>query len=249
MYQRDFDSPEWILRLGAAFEAPSPLDAERTVATAILREHPVIENALSRPQGGNAVSLINPRGSSTVELHILVARLAEAAIRTSGTDAASELHRVLDLGEQRQLTAHEITVFDWLELEERIAIGDGAFLAPYRDVRATYGPHAHDARRTRVMATSLVAPRGGIPDAACTLVRELRWGPAGDTVDERREVGEPESQCPEDHDLVGDFLSIAMKAPCNPRRQYTSVDPWFEALNPNLRLMTSFGFIGTSEQW
>ena len=209
------------------------------MATAILREHPVIENALPRPQGGNAVSLVNPRGSSTVEVHILVARLAEAARQTSGTDAASELHRVLDLGEQRKLTAHEITVFDCLELKERIDIGDGAFLAPYHDVRAAFGPHAHDVRPEPVMGTSLVAPRGAIQDAACALVRELRWGPAVAPVDERREVVEPEFQCPEDHDLVGDFLSIAMEAPCNPRRQYTSVDPWFEALNPNMRLMTS----------
>ena len=249
MVQRGFDPPEWILRLGAALEAPSPLDAERPVAAAILREHPVIKNALTRPQGGNAVSLIHPRGSSTVELPILVARVAKAAMHTSGTDAASELHRVLGLGEERQLTAHEITVFDWLELTERIVIGDGAFLAPYRDVRATYGPHAHDARREPVMATSPVAAGGAIPDAACALVRELRWGPAVAPVDERREIVQPEFQRPEDHDLVGDFLSIAMKAPCNPRRQYTSVDPWFEALNPNLRLMTSFEFIGTPEEW
>ena len=59
MEQRGFDPPEWISRLGATLEAPSPLDEERTAATAIMREHPVIENALTRSQGGSAVSLIN----------------------------------------------------------------------------------------------------------------------------------------------------------------------------------------------
>ena len=249
MDQQGFDRPSWISRLGAALDVPSSLAEERIAATAIVPEHPVIESALTQSRGGNAISLVNPRGSSTVELRTLVARLAEAAVQTSGKEVAAELHRVLALGEGRQLIAHEITVFDWLELQEKVVVGEGAFLAPYRDVRATYGPHAHDARRDPGMATSLVAPRSGIPDAACALVRELRWGPAVAPADERREVVEPEFQCAEDYDLVGDFLSIAMEAPCNPRRQYTSVDPWFEAFNPNLRLMTSFGFIGTPEQW
>ena len=212
-----------------AFEASHlSLDSDPTEAMKILREHPV----LSQPEG---IGIVIPKGNwSRVELKPLVLYLIKLAIKTDARTAACTLHRFLKLGEACQLEGHEITFFYGLNLNDRIDIGDGVFLAPYSYVKAIYGIPEHAEKHTMINGTensSLYSPR-----SISVLVRDLVWGPAvapGDNY--QLKVKYQLSNHPDDYVVVIDLLSIVTHRPMRIQAQYISVAKWMEDINPNFR--------------
>ncbi len=158
----------------------SPVSLRDDPAGAIetLRRHPVLKRALAGSDRNDTIQLMGPYWASRVELRTLAGSLVQLAAEKGGQHAATVLHRLLKLGESNELKAYEITVFDGLEMEHRIDIGDHAYLAPYRQVRHDLGSHVPMivGRRLLVVDESPGRDEGLMSTAA--LVRELRWGPA-----------------------------------------------------------------------
>lgn len=244
------------------------LDDEPLEAIELLREHPVVKRALSEAADRNAVAFISPYRSIRVDLKTLVASLVKLTVATNPPAAASTLHRFLTRGDERALKAYEITVFDGLALTARIDIADGAYLAPYGEVRDAYGAAAREQIRALLAGAGFDhGADDATPERACALVREMRWGPAVMSVE-----GAPETtphvdwkfaldrdldsaqrplthKFPEDYELVGDLLAIASGHPCVPRLHYIHVAKWMEALDENVRFGWSSGLVGSRDPW
>ena len=214
-----------------AFEASHlSLDSDPTEAMEILREHPV----LNQPEG---IGIVIPKGSwSFVELKTLVLYLIKLAIKTDARTATCTLHRFLKMGEARQLEGHEITFFYGLNLDDRIDIGDGAFLAPYSYAKEIYSIPEHAEKHTIINGTENASSHS--PRSISVLVRDLVWGPAvapGDNYESTLKVKYQLSNHPDDYVIVIDLLSIVTHRPMRIQAQYISVAKWLEDINPNFR--------------
>ena len=253
----------------ATFEQSSVLlDEDPEEAIEILREHFVIQRVLTRQDDQHAVAFIGPHWWSRVQFRTLVANVAKLAVQTGGEEAAAALHRFLVQGEEFKLKAYEVTLFDGLELNGRVEIGEGAFLAPYEDVLGTYGADPREEMSLRMELAGIPRdPRDPTPENIGALVRELNWGPSVVSVNENCETtlrvrwkfavdldSEPPkppftSKLPEDHEVVGDFLAIATGRSCVPRVQYIRLEKWMEAFDENIRFGWSSGLVASSEPW
>ena len=242
------------------------LDDDPTDAIAVLREHPVIDRVLTTPYDNMSIKFVSPFRSFNVELKILALSLVKLAVKTDAENAARTLHRFLVLGEARKLKAHQITLLYGLKVNDRLDIEDGAFLAPYKDVKATYGldddrgigyppSERHDGPSTDAGSETIVV-----------LVREMTWGPAIISTAEELEttlsteyrfaiedniVEEPSFTVdfPKDHETVRDFLSITVGKHLLARQQIIRVDRWMDDLNPNVASGWSSGGGWVNDWW
>ncbi len=253
----------------AAFESSSVhLDTEPVQAIEILRQHPVMNRVLTKPDDQRAVAFISPYQWLRVRLQSLVGNLAKLAMKTDGLNAASTFHRFLILGETGTLKAHEVTLFYGMTVNGRIDIADGAFLAPYHDVKAIYGPDPLEERNSLFENVRPLSPScDPIPENAAAFVRQLAWGPAVISVEEEMEqnlrvkyqfsvdhnatqpVPPFTVQFPEDHEIVEDFLTIAMGRYSAAQRRYIRVEKWMETFDENVKFGWSSGSGSLNDSW
>ena len=151
-------------------ESPLWLKSDPVEARAILREHPLLRPGLIGSGKCEGVGFILPTHDwFHVDLKSLVSHLAKRAMKDSGEQAAQLLHRYLTTGAEANLPAYEITLLHGLQLDRRFDLGREAYLAPYEDVRATYGlPDEPENQNPN---------RSNHPVRTTALVRSLRWGP------------------------------------------------------------------------
>ena len=237
---------------------------------AVLREHPVIRQALGQSDQDEAIHFVHPYGSGAVELKTLALSLTKLAIKTDGRNASQVLHRFLTLGEARKLKAYEVTLFYGLKMDRRLEIGDGAFLAPYENVKVVCGEIPYLNLRHLPAGIRRSHPLDEAPASIGALVRELTWGPAITSTESRLErtltthfrfsvedepIQEPYTgpsstfQFPKDHETVRDFLSIATGEHQISRRQYVRMDRWMEDLDPNVKFGWTSGGGWRNDWW
>ena len=226
------------------------INADPVEATAILREHPLIEPALRGSGRDESVGFRILGKTFRATLKGLVARLAKLSIKEGGQEAARCLHLYLTAGANGTVPAHEITVVHGLAVKRRFNLDAGAYLAPYADAKAEFGlpddpepflktPHSETA----------------------VLVRSLEYGPGVAPVDDGNlpPVVQISYLFPADHrleleswfqdKLVVELLSLATRFPMLSRTRLVRVASWIEDIDPNFAygLMQSAGY--TSDVW
>ena len=227
------------------------VDAHPAEAMAILREHPLIEAGLEGSGTDEGVRFRTLNKEGRAELKWLVSCLAKLSVKEGGEEAARRLHRYLTAGANGTLPAFEITVIHGLVVKTRFHLYEGAYLAPYGDVRAEFD--LPDEPET--------LSKTSYPDAA-VLVRTFEYGPGVVLPDDRADP--PDVQVTyrfpadyqvdlegwwDDSKLLVDLLSIARRVPLLSRTRYVRVAKWVGEIDPNLAFGTqdSGGFI--SDMW
>lgn len=200
----------------------------------VLREHPIAHTVLESAGGGEGIRIGVPRGSSLLELKTLAINLVKLTIKTDGRNAAHTLDRFLYLGKQRELQGYEVTLFYGLSLNERVDIGNGAFIAPYENVeQACKLPK----RITEMMARSSL-PRKG--ESVTALVREFKWGTFDSTPEESQDLDwNIDYLFPCDLEVILNLLSVAIRSPLAARVYYMGADQWLEEIDRNF----AFGWL------
>ena len=259
MSLHELNTADWVERLANALEVLAPTvrpqasdahfvwfgrDSDLTDALSLLRAHPVLYAGLTGSGTSEGIRIVIPRGWGHVDLTTLVSSLVKLTIKTDGRSAASTLHRFLDLGERRKLKGHEITAFYGLKLKERLDLDDGAFLAPYDDIKADYGL-PDDAEEA--MPKSLPLRGEGIT----AFVRELTWGPALAPPTKNNESAflKVKYRFPGDHEIVLNLLSAAIRRPLAARAKFIRVVKWMEDINPNFAFGWRSGFGHPTDGW
>ena len=242
------------------------LKDDPTDAIDVIREHPVIHQALDDPEEDKAVYFVSPYRSFRVELKTLALGLTKLAIKTNGLNAAKSLHSFLTLGEARELKGYEVTLYYGLKLDRHLDIAPGAFLAPYEDVKDIYGSIPALELEYLHKAIQPTHPLDEAPQSIAALVRELAWGPAITSASEKLESSltvtfsysiedEPVQDTSStyrfsrDHETVRDFLSIASGNNQIAPLQYIRADKWMEAFDPNVKHGWSSGRSRRNDWW
>lgn len=225
-----------------------------------LRRHPVLQRALAGSDRNDTIQLIGLYWAARVDLRALVERLVQLTIRTSGQHAVSMLHRLLTLGECNGLKAYEITLFDGLELEHRIDIGERAYLAPFCQVQNHHGPPVSMVVGRPLQIIEEPMGKDERLMNAAALVREVRWGPAitsasaelnGTLVTDfhfclEEAVVEDEwstFQFPSNQQTFRDLLSIASGNHVIPAGRYIRLPKWMEGIDFHFKAGWSIGRI------
>ena len=247
-------------------ESRAWLDDEPNDVMAALREHPVINQALAGSGEDEEVQLMGPYWMSRVDLKALSTRLVELAAETDGRSAACTFQRFLTQGEARELAGYDVTLFRGLELNRRLDVGEGAFLAPYGEVESICGPYrVSTIGHPRGGRWEVSPPDEGLKDAAA-FVRELAWGPcvsstaqdlSGTLTTEFRFSAEGDAredpsssfEFPEDQETVRDLLCIATGSHVIAWRRYVRVAKWMEGIDPNFEAGWSQGSVWESDPW
>ena len=245
-------------------------DDDPAEVKAVLREHPVIRQALGHSDQNQSIQFVSPYRLCAVKLKTLVLSLTKLAIKTDGRNASQVLHRFLDLGKARKLGAYEVTLFYGLMMDRRYDIGDGAFLAPYEDAKAVCGEYPFSSIRHLPAGSQQSYPLDEAPARIGALVRELTWGPAIASTEAQLErtltthfrfsvddepiessYTDPLStfHFPRDHETVRDFLCIATGKHQIARGQYVRVDSWMEDLDPNIKFGWTSGSGWVNDWW
>ena len=226
-------------------ESPLWLKSDPIEARAILREHPLLRPGLIGSGKREGVGFILATHDwFHVELKSLVSHLAKRAMKDSGEQAAQLLHRYLTAGAEANLPAYEITLLHGLKLDRRFDLSRDAYLAPYADVRATYGLPDEPENQN--------PSRSNHPVRTTALVRSLRWGPgvapppdSGDFSTSRACVPKVKYRFPGDYEIdltdrflddnkvLVDLLSIATRSPLVSHTSFVRVAKWVEELDPN----------------
>ena len=124
------------------------------------------------------------------------------------------MNRFLTLGDSGKLRAHEITVFNEVEINDRADIVEGAFLAPYDDVETTYGLWENEKPTSRSL-------RGIDATPATVYVREFSWRIAiGPLPINRGPIIKPVYPFTVSYENTIDLLSIAVGKPLAAPLQY-----------------------------
>lgn len=231
-----------------------PTDAIRT-----LSEHPAVDHCLrwSSPEPTSQIALVQPGGRSRVVVGDLVHSLVGAAITEGALATAGELHRILTLGEMRELRAYETVHLCNLRSEERVDIEDGLFIVPYRYVKENHTFESRALTRPPPVSLGIDAVRD-IPDDEAVLMRELTWGPFVAPVeamsdgfsdpDFEMQVRDPQTGDPkrifdsfDDTEIIADLLCIVTESSHDFGHQYICLDSWIRALDCSY----SFGSFGS----
>ena len=134
----------------------------------ILLGHPVIRPALPNPSEDGEIQYIMLEDWHGFQLSNLISTTMKTVIEIGGNETANRLNRFLKFGEVGNLRAYEITVFDELEIDGRADIRESGFLAPYDDVKATYGLPEHKYASSRSLRDTKATP-------ATVFVRKFLW--------------------------------------------------------------------------
>ncbi len=229
------------------------LKSDPAEARAILREHPLLRPGLIGLSKREGIGFILPtRDWFHVDLKSLVSHLAKRAMKDSGEQAAQLLHRYLTAGEEANLPAYEITLLHGLKLDRRFDLGSEAYLAPYEDVKATYG--LPDEPEKWLNSASRSPSRSHRLVSTAVLVRSLRWGPGvalppddGDFANKSRRTCAPKvkyrfpgdyeidlaNRFPDDSKVLVDLLSISTRSPLISHTSFVRVAKWVEEIDPN----------------
>ena len=190
-------------------------------------------------------------GGHGPELTWLVKCLAKLSVKEGGEGAARRLHRFLTVAANACIPADEIIVVHGLIVEERVDLGNGAYLAPYEHARIEFDLPDEPERFQQTPT----------PNAA-VLVRSLDFGPGIGPPEE--DPGLPAVQVgyrfPTDYRIdletwfddakfLVDVLSIAVRAPLLSRTRYTKLPKWIQEVDPNFAhwYLDSGGFV--SDAW
>ena len=245
-------------------------DDDPAEVKAVLREHPVIRQALGQSDQDQSILFVGPYRLGAVKLKTLALSLTKLAIKTDGRNASQVLHRFLTLGEAHKLRAYEVTLFYGLKMDRLHDIGDGAFLAPYEDAKAVCGELPFSSIRHLAAGIQQSHPSDEAPTRIAALVRELTWGPAIASTEAQLETTltthfrfsvddeliedsytDPSAtfHFPRDHETVRDFLCIATGKHQIARQQYVRVDRWMEDLDPNVKFGWTRGSGWVNDWW
>ena len=249
------------------------LDKDPKEAIAILREHPLIQPGLTDSAQDDALGMVLFTSWLRLSLKSLVLDLTKHAIKTDSSSAAELLHRYLTLGEAAKLPASEITVFHGLTLDRQIDLGNGAFLAPYEDVKTTYDlpDDPEDTKDWDFDTTHLRLPTEEKQDrprpgtSPSVLVRELTWGPGVAPAASSDRFGTPrtvaykvgfrfpgdyeivrnEHVFPADYRILMKLLSIAARSALFSQTRFIHVAKWIQEIDPNFAfgIRHSGGFV------
>ena len=229
------------------------LNTDPAEAWEILREHPLMKPGI---EGSGTNEGIRFRVLNS-ELHLnvtsFVSALAKLSVKEGGEEAARRVHRYLSAAATAQVPAHEITVFHGLIVAERVDLGRGAYVAPYKHARAEFDlPDEPEP-----------FPKTSHPNAA-VLVRGLRYGPGVASLDDDRGPGLPDVQVAYefpteyqidlerwfyDSRLLVDLLSIAARVPLLTRTRYVRLAPWIGEINPNFAFVRLDSGGNVSDVW
>ena len=186
-------------------------------AMAIFLTHPVICRALPDCSEDGEIQYIMLDNWGGFQLSELVSMSMKAVIETGGRTAASMLNRFLTLGEMRKLRAYEITVFDEVEINSRVDMGQREFLTRYDDAKVSYSLPAYKEATSRSLRGSQATP-------AVVFVREFSWGIAVGPLPKNRDpIVEPEYPFSVSHENIIDLLSIATGKPLTAPLQYIQI--------------------------
>ena len=210
---------------------------------AILREHPEVKELLKDPRGNEGMLLVKPgstsRSTTRTDTNGFVLHLVAQAVKTSGADAATGLHRFLADGRDRKLEAREYVVIYGLRLADRIPLGDGAYLAPLDDRFIAQEQFSEeDGQKLRTFGVAGRAFREG-SGGSTVFVRDLEWGPGlvplSTDLDSDFVTVAPRFAC--DAETFIDLLSIASHRPLVISARLVRLPKWMHEIDPNL----SFG--------
>ena len=276
MPQHENDISNWIEHLAGALNALAPAAVPRsdpalgisfvdffpntdlTATLEILRGHPLLNAVLVGPSTErDAFMAVMPDGASRIELRQLVGSLVHLTIKTDGKNAAETMHRFLEDGNNHQLQGHQITVFDGLQVDRRVDLGEGAFIAPLNRIEADY--RLLDEKWHLWMENLLsTVSWAGLPDSMkhemlhyrdirtrrseqrespTALVMKLAWGPAVVPANYASKIGnQPRYDFSVDQRAILNLLSIAMRMPMIARSTFITVEKWMEDISYNFNL-------------
>lgn len=240
------------------------LDALPDGVLDLLREHPAIAQAWSAGPG-NGFRLGAVFGRGTDDAKFLISYLAKLSARVGGAYAATLLHRFLVAGNGVRLHAHEITVLHGLKVDERIALGRGAYLTSYDAIRERFALPEDPEPWLRERAERPDRHPGRLlrPSSLTALVRRFNWGPGAaprhDSGERDRSIQHrywfPADHCVdsitdvfEEADILLHLLSIAVRSMLVSHASITAVPRWMKQLNPNFRNERT-GHIGAFDLW
>ena len=156
MAQDEFEVSDWINRLGDELNTLAQsvtgefrdlanqaigtvflpkLNSDTTNAIELLRTHRIIEHELIGAGRDTGFMMVKPTGGSWVELDDLVKSLVRSTvIKGDGYNVAKALHKYLTLGDKKRLPGYELIFFRGLKVENRVEIGEGAFITSYDEI-------------------------------------------------------------------------------------------------------------------
>ena len=209
-------------------------DPDLTEVLSLLREHPIAHTMSENSGSDESFRVGVPRGNFLLRLKTLASNLVRLAFKTDGRNAARTLDRFLYLGKQRELQGYAVTLFYGLKLNERVDIGNGAFVAPYENVEQAY---KLPERLTEMMARLSLPHKG---ESVTALVREFKWGTFDSTPEGSQDLDwNIDYLFPCDLEVTLNLLSVAIQSPLAARVHYMGADQWLEEIDRNF----AFGWL------
>ena len=224
------------------------LNTDLTDAVELIREHPVIQSELTGKGDGAAVMMVMPGKAFRVEFNDLVQWLAISTIKKGGKSAAKALGKYLTLSDEKLLPGYEITLFCGLEIDGKVEIGEGAYIASYDEI-VRLGLIKEQEREER--------PWDDTPDyskmGALAFVREFTWGPGveppmsglGSLEGTRRKPDVTFSYLnhKESLEIIFDFLAVATRHKVDILSIQTCGAKFMEDIDPNFGLNSKTRFM------
>ena len=212
----------------------------------LFREHPTIERELAKSEDQDAIMMVTPTSMFRVEWERLARYLARSTIKRNGEYAARNLHEYLVLGDDDDLPGYEIVLLHGLEVDKRINLGPGVFLAPYDEIVAL--GLINEPRERGPWENS---PDYGAMNAIA-FVRELKWGPGITSAKTSRDslpvpnVTFSYLETREDLRACLDLLSINAGHEADVLAVQCRGEKFMEDLDPNFRQNSPMGFMSNN---
>lgn len=211
------------------------VDHDPAEAMTIVREHPVVKSAPGVSDGNLTIRFRLANRLLFTDLKTVVLNLVKLSFQCGGQDAALRMHRYLTAIADGRVPAHEIIVIHGLSVKRRYRLGQGAYLASYKDIRTEFNlPDKPD----------LWPEKDGTDPAV--LVRKVECGPG--LIPDGHDVGLPDTRvgyrfpteyhCDlkswfDDSGLLVDLFSVVLRAPLQTRTRFVCVPAWVGEIDPN----------------
>ncbi len=190
-------------------EYEKPLPGHLAKVVSVLREHPVIERALSEDTEEQAVGVYTAFSWAHVGIILIVEGLVQHAIRDGAVAAASLLEETIRLGEDRRLEGFHITLFHGLRVEEEFNLPNGMKVTSFEKVQDLIDL---DYLKAVLLGDRFVRQSFSSMGA---IVGRFEWGPAimslSDDADSHLPVFREDFR--EDANLVVDMLPVVCGTP------------------------------------
>ena len=219
------------------------LNSDPTDVIELFRSHPIVQRTLAGSNDQTAIMMVTPKQGSRVEWKRLARYLAKSTIKHNGEHAAQILNRYLILSDEKRLPGYEMTLFCGLEVNKRIELGRGMFIASYDEIvelglirePRERGPWNDDLPDYSAMK-------------ATALVRPIEWGPGITPPKTSKDIFSPPeinfSYLDKQEDIVVclDLLSITTRHRLDVLSVIPRGEKFMEDLDPNFRQDPPFGF-------